>query len=107
MTDNFFNNLIRDGYYQSTHKPPNIINAPHQRLETDILLNGKQLFADKNNMMKSLTDENKSLKERANIIYEKEDEISELKSLLEYGAEIAKLTFLSALLISEIVFNDK
>jgi hypothetical protein len=83
MSDNFFNNLIRDGYYKSNnnHKE-HIINASQKRFETDILLNGKQLFEDKNNLMKSLTDENKILKQKVNIVYEKDSEISELKSIV-------------------------
>ena len=82
MSDNFFNNLIRDGYYQSNNNHKEIVNTSQSRFETDILLNGKQLFEDKNNLMKSLTDENKILKQKVNIVYEKDAEISELKSIV-------------------------
>lgn len=81
MENNYFNNIIREGYYQSNNnKSQPGINATQKRLETDILLNGKKLFEDRNNIVKSLTDENRILKEKVNIVFEKDAEISQLKS---------------------------
>ena len=73
---NIFNDPSRLSYTKKV-EPLNNTNTLN-RFETDISLNGRTIFEDKNNMINSLNEEIISLKKKLKFVYEKDKEIQEL-----------------------------
>jgi len=54
-------------------------NNPDQRFQTDILINGKTNYEEKNTIIKSLEEEIVNMKHKMSFVYEKDEEIAKLK----------------------------
>jgi|TARA_B110000208_G_scaffold174013_1_gene218345 hypothetical protein len=79
-----------------------------QRFETDIILNGKTKYQDKDNMINSLQEEIKSMKYKMSFYFEKEKEIQGLqKQLGESEKEINKLDKYKLLILKLKRSNDE
>ena len=75
--NNFFNDPSRIPFQKKVDPLNNITKL--NRFETDIALNGRTVFEDKNNMINSLNEEISSLKNKLRFVYDKDKEINELK----------------------------
>jgi len=73
---NIFNDPSRPSYQKRVDPLNNVSKLG--RFETDISLNGRTIFEDKNNMINSLNEEIISLKKKMRFVYDKDKEIQEL-----------------------------
>ena len=75
---NYFNDPSRSAFSKKEVIVPN--NKDNlNRFETDVIINGRTIFEDKNNMINSLNEEITSLKRKMKYVYDKDKEIQELK----------------------------
>lgn len=75
---NYFNDPSRSAFSKKEVVVPN--NKDNlNRFETDVIINGRTIFEDKNNMINSLNEEITSLKRKMKYVYDKDKEIQELK----------------------------
>jgi hypothetical protein len=76
---NYFNDPSRSAFSKKEVIVPNNNKDNLNRFETDVIINGRTIFEDKNNMINSLNEEITSLKRKMKYVYDKDKEIQELK----------------------------